>query len=89
MSPTKKLWSYIKTQKPDLYGVGPLHVETKTLTNSQDIADALSNFFASVFTHEDLTSWPYLNEDSSFPDIPPIYIHPHRVEGFSKVIDCI
>ena len=44
------------------------------------MAGGLNNFFAAVFTHEDLTSWPYLNEDSSFPDMPPIHIHPHRVE---------
>ena len=66
MCPTKKLWSYIKSRKQDFCGVGPLHIEGKTLTNSQDMADALNNFFASVFTREDLSSWPYLNEDSSF-----------------------
>ena len=44
------------------------------------MADALNNFFASVFTHENLSSWPYLNEDSSFPDMPPMHIHPHGVE---------
>ena len=44
------------------------------------MVDALNNFFASVFTHEDLSSWPYLNEDNSFPDMPPIHIHPHGVE---------
>ena len=58
MCPTKKLWPYIKSQKQDFCGIGPLHVEDKTLTNSQDMADALNNFFASVLTHEDLSSWP-------------------------------
>ena len=57
-----------------------LHVADKTLTNSQDMADVLNNFFASVFTHEDSSSCPYLNEDSSFPDMSPIHIHPHGVE---------
>ena len=57
-----------------------MHIEGKTLTNSQDMADALNNFFASVFTHEDFSYWPYLNEDSSFPDMPLIHIHPHGVE---------
>ena len=33
-----------------------LHVEGKTLTNSQDMVDALNNFFASVFTYEDSSS---------------------------------
>ena len=80
MCPTKKLWSCIKSRKQDFCGIGTLHVEGKTLTNSQDMADALNNFFASVFTHEDLSSWPYLNEDNSFPDMPPIHIHPHGVE---------
>ena len=80
MCPTKKLWSYIKSRKQDFCGIGPLHVEGKTITNSQDMADALNNFFASVFTHEYLSSWPYVNEDSSFPDMPPRHIHPHGVE---------
>ena len=69
---TKKLWSYVKSQKQDFCGVGPLHIEGKTLTNSQDMTDALNNFFASVFTREGFSSSPYLNEDSSFPDMPPI-----------------
>ena len=53
MCPTKKLWSYIKSRKQDFCGIGPLHVEGKTLTNFQDMVDALNNFFASVFTYED------------------------------------
>ena len=32
--------------------VGPLHVEGKTLANSQDVADAFNCFFASVFTQD-------------------------------------
>ena len=43
MCPTNKLWSYIKSQKLDFCAVGPLHVEGKTLTNSQDMADAHNN----------------------------------------------
>ena len=62
-------------RKQHFCGIGPLHVEDKTLTNSQDMADAL-NLFASVFTHEDLSSWPYLNElDSSFPDMHASYTY--------------
>ena len=44
------------------------------------MADALNNFFALAFTHEDLTSLLYLIKDSSFPDMPPIHVHPHGVE---------
>ena len=43
MHPTKKLWSYIKSQKQDFCGVGPLHVEGITLTKTQDMADVLNN----------------------------------------------
>ena len=60
--------------------VGQLYVEGKTLANSQDMADAFNCFFASVFTQEDLRSWPDLNNDSSFPDMPPVHINPWGVE---------
>ena len=50
------------------------------------MAGGLNNFFALVFTHEDLTSWPYLNEDSSFPDMPPIHIRPHGVKQLLKLL---
>ena len=40
----------------------------------------ITSLFILVFTHKDLSSWPNLNEDSSFPDMPPIHIHPHGVE---------
>ena len=36
-TPTKKLWSYIKSQKRDHCSIGPLHDGGNTFTNPQDI----------------------------------------------------
>ena len=86
----KRLWSYIKSQKKDYCGVAPLKQGNDTLTQAK--AEALNNFFSSVFIAEDVSSLPVLDK-SLYPDVPRIHIHeegilhlltnlrPHKASG--------
>ena len=69
----KRLWTYIKSQKKDYCGVASLKLENITLTQPQAKAEALNNYFSSVFITED-TTLPVLDK-SPYPDMPKIYIH--------------
>ena len=71
---TKKLWSFIKNRKQDRIGIGPLEYQGSTITDSLSKANALANYFSSVYTSEDTTNVPVL-EGNPLPNIPPIHIH--------------
>ena len=71
---TKKLWSFIKGKKQDRIGIGPLEYRGSTVTDPLSKANALADYFSSVFTTEDTACVPDLEGDS-LPEIPPIHIH--------------
>ena len=54
----KKFYSYIKSKTKSKTGIGPIKVDNVALTNDNDTANALNEFFASVFTCEDLENIP-------------------------------
>jgi len=64
---TKRLWSYIKSKKVDHTGVGTLR--GSTYTDSQDKAQLLTDYFTSVFTQEDTSHIPELNDIEYISDI--------------------
>ena len=67
-----KLWSYIKSRKKDNIGVGSLHCDGLIYTDSLDKANVLNRHFSSVFTTEDTSHLPPLNEHN----IPAICMEP-------------
>ena len=69
-SPTKRLWSYIKSKRKDHCRVGPLKQGSTTYTDSLEKANILNKYFSSVFTVEDNTEPPTMNY-SNIPDMPP------------------
>ena len=74
---TKKLWSYIKSKKLDHTGVSTLKHQGFTYSNPQEKADLLAGYFSSVFTQEDTSHIPDL-DDVSFPSMPQISVHRWR-----------
>ena len=70
-SVTKRLWSYIKSQRKDHCGVAPLKVEGTVHHNSLDKAKILNSYFTSVFTPTS-TDAPSPMDGPLIPDIDPI-----------------
>ena len=54
----------------------------ETLTDSHQKSNAFNDYFTSIFTQGDLSSFPKLN-DSSFPEIPNI---PVSVKGVANLL---
>ena len=63
---TKRLWSYIKSRKQDSTGIGPLTYQGSTYTDSKDKANVLADYFSSVFTPNNTSILPDVN-DSPLP----------------------
>ena len=70
---SKKLWSFIKDKRTDHCGVASLEVNGTMYNKCEDKASVLNEYFTSVFTKEDISNIPTL-DDYSFPDISPISI---------------
>ena len=81
---TKKLWSCIKSKKLDHTGVSTLKHQGCTYSNPQEKADLLAGYFSSVFTQEDTSHIPDL-DDASFPSMFQISVHIYRWRGSAVV----
>ena len=83
---TKKLWSFIKSQRNDICSVPPLQHEGIIHTDHLQKAEILNNYFSSVFTASSSTPLPTL-EESTIPDITPISIDSHEVKCLLDNLD--
>ena len=72
-SVTKKLWSYIKSQRKDHCSVAPLKVDGVVYNDNLDKAKILNHYFTSVFTPITMDTLPLMNEPPTV-DIDPIQI---------------
>ena len=73
---SKRIWSYVKSKRTDHCGPGvsTLKQGEETFTTPKDKAEALNNYFSSVYTSEDESTIPTL-DNINFPNIPPVVIH--------------
>lgn len=55
---SKQFYSYLKKKTANRVTVGPLKSGEEVVTDHQEMADILNNFFCSVFTEEDLANIP-------------------------------
>ena len=63
---TKTFANYIKSKTKTKTSIGPLkNKEGKLLTENLEIANELNGFFASMFSHEDLTSMPNVHRETN------------------------
>ena len=88
----KRFFSYVKSLKKDSMGVAPLLDEGYLVSDGRGKADILNRQFKSVFTTEDTSSVPTL-DNTKYPDIPPLHItedgvrklleglNPHKAQG--------
>eukprot|EP00794_Sanderia_malayensis_P006479 gene6479-7218_t len=81
-SVSKKFWSYIRSKRKDVLGVGVLRKEGKDITNAKDKAEVLNQQYASVFTKENTNSLPSIG-DSQFPTISNLEI---ESQGIAKLL---
>ena len=83
---TKRLWTFIKSQRKDNCNIPPLQHEGITYTDHLQKAEIFNNYFSSVFSTSSDTSPPTLSE-SSIPDITPISIYSHGVKCLLDSLD--
>ena len=79
----KRLWSYIKSKRQDNIGIASLEVNNITYTDDLDKANILNNYFSTVFTEEDTSNLPSLEEDNTYPIIDSLHI---TVDGVSHLL---
>ena len=70
---SKRLWTFIKSQRKDYCSVPPIEFEGNTYSDHFDKAEALNNYFCSVFTTGSRDNHPSV-EGVPFPCILPINI---------------
>ena len=83
---TKKLWTFIKSQRKDNCSIPPLLHEGNIHTNHMEKAEILNNYFASVFSANPSSPLPNLKE-SPIPDITSVSIDPHGVKCLLDGLD--
>ena len=88
----KRFFSYVKSLKKDAMGVAPLLDEGYLVNEGRGKADILNRQFKSVFTTEDTSSVPTM-DDTKYPNISPLVIteagvrklleglNPHKAQG--------
>jgi len=82
---TKKLWSYIKSQRKDNSSIPPLSQNRSLHTDPHQKAEILNKYFSSVVS--DKKSTPPTLEDSIISDIAPITIDIHGVKSLIDNLD--
>jgi len=70
----RQFWKYIKAKRQDKPDIPALFVDDKPIHSSKDKANALNSHFKSVFTTEDLTTIPTIDNHTDVPDMPDISI---------------
>ena len=75
-----------KNRKQDRIDIGPLeYIRAQQSLIYCLKANALTNYFSSVYTSEDTTNVPVL-KGNPLPDIPPIHIHADGVAQLLLII---
>ncbi len=80
-SDSKSFWNYVRSQSKTKSAIGDLESDNGTLTSSDLCkAELLNAFFVSVFTEEDTSYIPSINEKSFNEPLADIYISPEMVK---------
>ena len=77
-TPTKRLWSYIKSQKKDNCGIPTLLQGEVIISDTSTKENLLNNHFSSIFVNEDPNSVPLI-ENLPIPEMELININPEGV----------
>ena len=80
----KAFWHYVNSKLKTKVSVGSLHLDNGNVAvTDQDKADTLNIYFSSVFTKENLTSIPVMND--VYPTSPIADITIHREAIYNKL----
>jgi len=83
---SKRLWTFIKSQRKDHCGVAPLKHNNNIYSDTTRKIEILNEYFTSVFTYDTETPLPSF-PGSPFPDIPPITINCEGVTQLLATLD--
>eukprot|EP00057_Strongylocentrotus_purpuratus_P003633 XP_003727036.1 PREDICTED: RNA-directed DNA polymerase from mobile element jockey-like [Strongylocentrotus purpuratus] len=79
----KKFWQFINSQKKDNGGIPTLKTASGLATTSKEKAEALNSQYQSVFTQENIASFPDKGE-SPFPGMANVIFN---TDGIKKLLD--
>ena len=74
----RKFWKYVKSKRIDNVGFHPLKNGTHTVSDQVGKANILNSFFKSVFTKENTSNLPGLQQ--TVPDFEPLDIVAHDLK---------
>ena len=83
----RQFWKYIRAKRKDASGVSPLLVNDSLVSDSVGKAAALSNQFQSVFTREDVSNIPNLNDNNHIAPMPTISFTTAGIQSLLSDID--
>ena len=76
----KNFWSFIKNLKRDSTGIPALKKNGALISENNRKAEILNDQFSSVFTKEDMKSFPGIPQVTSSPDMISFKVTPHGIE---------
>ena len=79
--PSKRFWSFIKSQRQENSNVAPLRENGKLVSDTNKKAEILNKQFSSVFTSK--TTPPPSFEESPYPSMPKINV---SINGVTKLL---
>ena len=70
----RQFWKYIRTKRQDKPDIPALFVDHQPIHSAKDKANALNSHFKSVFTEENLSTIPTMDNHTDVPNMPDISI---------------
>ena len=83
---SKKIWTYIKSQKKNHCGIAPLKVNDVVINDSLVKEQTLNEYITSVFTPVTTETPPEMHEQF-IPDINPIAVYNNSVSELLQSLD--
>ena len=84
----RQFWKYIRARRQNDHSIPTLYVNDQPINSPKDKSDALNNHFISVFTKEDLSKVPNIEDvEVTIPNISPIIFTQSGIQHLLSTLD--
>ena len=87
----RQFWKYIRAKRKENRNISTLVVDGQPISDSKEKANVLNKYFESVFTKENLSNIPLMNQGNDsinhLPDIPNITLSTNGIQHQLSVLD--